>query len=77
MNKEELKASGHHKRAGLLGGLATKKKQLKKNKNYYSEKGLLGSQKMAERFNSPEEMKAYFSAIGKLSRERRKNQEEA
>ncbi len=49
MTKEELKASGHHRRAGLLGGLATKKKQLKKNKNYYSENGLLGSQKLAEK----------------------------
>ncbi len=77
MNKEELKSSGHHKRAGLLGGLATKKKQLKKNKNYYAENGLLGSQKLAERFNTPEEMKAYFSAIGKLSRERREKREDA
>ncbi len=68
MTKEELKASGHHKRAGLLGGLATKKKMIKKNKDYYSENGLLGSQKLAERFNSPEEMKAYFSAIGKLGK---------
>ncbi len=75
MTKEELKASGHHKRVGLLGGLATKKKMIKKNINYYSENGLKGSKKLAERFHSPEEMKAYFSEIGKLSGQRRLDKE--
>lgn len=68
MTKEQLKESGHHKRAGQLGGEATKKKQTEKNPSYYSDNGLKGWQKMSKKFKSPEEMKAYFSAIGKIGK---------
>ncbi len=68
MTKEQLKESGHHKRAGQMGGEATKKKETEKNPNYYSENGLKGWQKVKSRFHSPEEMKAHFSALGKIGK---------